>query len=277
MKSKTYLILFSLCLTFLACENVEVKRNLFYLPDQRASHSFDIYQPKNELQNRPALIAIHGGAWMSGDKEWGKRIGEEFAPLGYVVFSVNYRLSTEADGVWPAQINDLQAFVRYIKQNAREFRINPDKIASIGVSAGGHLAAMLALRDDPLGNGRVKVAAPLDGEHDMTLPGEECMADFDNIMTHVLGHPKPWSEAELKDISTVFRARPDVAFFIVHGERDPNVYVKNGDLLNTALKKAKARVEYVRIAGEEGDCHSSCWKKAEARKWLHEFMDRNLK
>ena len=69
------------------------------------------------------------------------------------------------------------------------------------MSAGGHLATMVALRDDPASpDGRVNVAINLDGEHDMTMPPEQVMADFDNILTAVMGHPAPWSDGELRDI-----------------------------------------------------------------------------
>ena len=84
---------------------------------------------------------------------------------------INYRRSGRPDGTWPAQIEDVQKALRYVRANARRFGVDPARIASLGMSAGGHLATMVALRDDPAGpDGRVRVAVNLDGEHDMTMP-----------------------------------------------------------------------------------------------------------
>jgi acetyl esterase/lipase len=145
------------------------------------------------------------------------------------------------------------------------------------MSAGGHLATMVALRDDPAGPaGRVNVAINLDGEHDMTMPPEQVMADFESILTAVMGHPAPWSDAELRDISTVTFARPDVSLLTVHGAGDDNVYVAQGDRITAELQSRGAETEYVRIDGKEGDCHDDCWRVSRARKAIHRFLDRKL-
>jgi acetyl esterase/lipase len=145
------------------------------------------------------------------------------------------------------------------------------------MSAGGHLATMVALRDDPASPaGRVEVAVNLDGEHDMTMPPEEVMDDFDDIMTKVMGHPAPWTAAELRDISTVTFARPDVSLLTVHGAADDNVYVAQGERITEALRSRGAEVEFVRIEGDAGDCHSDCWRVPVARRAIHRFLDRKL-
>ena len=257
----------------------EVTRNLSYDPTIDIYGTFDFYEPKSDSvrANRPAILAIHGGAWHGGDKAWGGQIARELCPFGYVVFSVNYRLSDEPNGDWPAQIEDVQNALKYIRANARRFRIDPNRIASLGMSAGGHLATMLALRDDPSSpQGRVTIAVNLDGEHDMTMPPEQVMADFENIMTHVMGHPSPWSDAELRDISTVTFARPDVSLLTVHGAGDDNVYVTQGERITAALQSIGAETEFIRIEGKEGNCHSDCWKVPNARKALHSFLGREL-
>jgi acetyl esterase/lipase len=239
----------------------------------------DVYEPPADSQrtNRPALIAIHGGAWKGGDKVWGENIAAEFCPYGYVVISVNYRLSGRLNAKWPAQIEDVQRALRYVRANAKRLRVDPDRIASIGMSAGGHLATMLALRDDPVSrHGRVSVAVNLDGEHDMTMDPSQVMADFDAILTAVMGHPVPWSEAELRDISTVTFARPDVAVLSIHGSGDDNVYVAQGQRLTDALKSKGAETEFIRIDGDDGNCHEDCWRVPAARIALHRFIDRKL-
>ena len=145
------------------------------------------------------------------------------------------------------------------------------------MSAGGHLATMAALRDDPAGpEGRVTTAINLDGEHDMTMPPEQVMADFDDILTTVMGHAAPWSDAELRDISTVMFARPDVSVLTIHGAGDDNVYVAQAERITAALRSKGAETELVRIDGEEGNCHEDCWKVPSARSAIHRFLDRRL-
>jgi acetyl esterase/lipase len=257
----------------------DVTENLSYDSTIDIYGTFDVYEPRTDRarSQRPAILALHGGAWKGGDKAWGQQFAEEFCPFGYVVFSINYRLSTRPDGRWPAQIKDVQNALKYIRANASRFRIDPTRVASLGVSAGGHLATMLALRDDPESpSGRVNIAINLDGEHDMTMPPAQVMADFESILTRVMGHAAPWSDDELRDISTVTFARPDVALLTIHGAGDDNVYVTQGERITAELRSRGAETEFVRLDGEEGNCHNDCWRVSRARKALHRFLDRKL-
>ena len=269
---------FAVCLS--SCEKpYDVSRELSYEATIGYDGTFDFYEPKSDSArtNRPAILAIHGGAWRGGDKAWGEQFAREFCPHGYVVFSINYRRAGRPNGTWPAQIEDVQKALKFVRANARQFRIDPNRIASLGMSAGGHLATMVALRDDPASpDGRVKFAINLDGEHDMTMRPDQVMADFESILTDVMGHAAPWSAAELRDISTVTFARPDVSVLTVHGAGDDNVYVEQGDRINAALKARGAETEYVRIEGREGRCHEDCWKVPRAREAIHRFLERKL-
>lgn len=260
-------------------EAYEAEKNLSYDPAIGLYGTFDFYEPRFDSvrSGRPSILAIHGGAWKGGDKAWGEQIAEELTPSGYVVFSINYRLAGRAGGTWPAQIEDVQNALKFIRANAARFRIDPDRIASMGMSAGGHLATMVALRDDPDGpHGRVNTAVNLDGEHDMTMPPEQVMDDFERILTEVMGHGPPWSAEKLRDISTVTFSRPDVAVLTVHGAGDDNVYVAQAERLTAALRSAGAETEFIRIEGSEGNCHSDCWRVPRAREAIHRFLNRRL-
>jgi len=265
----------------LGCESAayDVTRNLSYDSTIGVHGTFDFYEPESDggRADRPAVVAIHGGAWRGGDKAWGRQIAEELCPFGYVVFSINYRLSSRPDGTWPAQIEDVQKALKHIRASSRQFRLDPGRIATLGMSAGGHLATMAALRDDPASpDGRVNVAINLDGEHDMTMAPEEVMDDFDDIMSDVMGHPAPWSAAELRDISTVTFARADVSLLTVHGAGDANVYVAQGERITAELRSRGAEAELIRLEGGAGDCHSDCWRVPVARRAIHRFLDRKL-
>ena len=263
------------------CESAtyDVEADLTYDSSIGYDGTFDFYEPASDSSraNRPAILAIHGGAWRGGDKAWGEQFADELCPFGYVVFSINYRRSSRPNGTWPAQIEDVQKALKFIRANAARFRIDPKRIASLGLSAGGHLATMVALRDDPASpDGRVHVAINLDGEHDMTMPPEHVMADFEAILTAVMGHGAPWSDAELRDISTVTFARSDVSLLTVHGASDDNVYVTQGERITAALQSKGAEAEFIRIEDKDGDCHEDCWKVPRARKAIHRFLDRKL-
>jgi acetyl esterase/lipase len=257
----------------------DVHRNIPYDSTLDIYGQLDFYEPlaDSARERRPAILAIHGGAWMTGDKAWGGAVAKELVPYGYVVFSINYRLSDEPNGDWPAQIEDVQKALRFIRANASRFRIDPTRIASLGMSAGGHLATMVALRYDPVGaDGRVSVAVNLDGEHDMTMPPDQVMADFENILTNAMGHGPPWSDAELKDISTLTFVRPDVSVLTIHGVGDDNVYFPQGERITSALLAVGAKAEFVRVDGKEGSCHSECWRAPVALDAIHRFLDREL-
>lgn len=264
---------------FLAgCTCYDTRSNLSYDPASVPWGVFDLYTPTclGAKEPYPVIFYVHGGAWQMGDKSEGQQFADEFCPSGYAVVSINYPLSiaTPPTGVWPAQINACEKALRWVRANAQTFHLDPDHIASMGVSAGGHLATMLGLRDDPQGPaGRVRFVVDLDGEQDMKL-GDACMSDYTSIMTKVLGHGPPFTDAELTDISTVQRARPDVGVFICHGTKDPNVYFVNATELNAALLAAHADVEMRTV---NDTCHGNCWKDPAVLPHLHSWLDARLK
>lgn len=107
--------------------------------------------PTLENGLHPGLIFVHGGGWASGgrfDNGFDQEI-KRASEKGYVAASIDYRLATrDKDGQtifpWPSQIQDVKCAVRWLKSRATEFRLDPERIAVMGVSAGGHLAGMAA-------------------------------------------------------------------------------------------------------------------------------------
>lgn len=97
----------------------------------------------------PATIIVHGGGWVRGDRS--VDVSPLFAPLsraGIAWFSIDYRLSSDISQ-FGAAIEDVESAIRFVKAHAQEYRIDPDRIALIGESAGGQLAAMAALKPAP--------------------------------------------------------------------------------------------------------------------------------
>lgn len=228
-----------------ACAGVKHKNNLTYNADIGYSGTFDYYEPKlGNSKNRPAIIAIHGGAWQIGDKSWGEQVAEEFTSRGYVVFSINYRHAP--DHRWPAQLEDVTAAYNYFKGTAAVWKINPDRITAFGISAGGHLAAHLGLRE---------------GIPFMTANGESDLVtirDQDHNLEKVLG-PRPWSTELLKDFSPVEFITSEAQALIIHSTGDYDVDYQHAVRFHQLLSAANADVTFVAI---HDNCHNKCWKDA---------------
>ena len=114
--------------------------------DSRVLH-LDAYYKKGK-KPQPAVILIHGGGWKSGNKSQMKIFAQEIASKGYSCFSIEYRLSPEAQ--YPAAIFDVKNAIKYIKANAKKFNVNPDKVAVLGCSSGGQMAALIGTTNNNL-------------------------------------------------------------------------------------------------------------------------------
>ena len=106
----------------------------------------EVFTPPNESDEQPqaraAVLLVHGGGWVQGDRSQLRGYGVQLARYGFVCVCSEYRLATEAP--WPAQIEDVNLALRWMRQHASELGIDADKIAVSGNSAGGHLALMAA-------------------------------------------------------------------------------------------------------------------------------------
>ena len=120
-----------------------VQRDLVY---SSSGQLMDLYQPLSSPLGpaRPAIVMIHGGCWAWGSKEEYLDYAPLFAERGFTVMAINYRLVSGNKNQWPAQSEDVSEAVWYLRRNAEVLGVNPDKIAAMGMSAGGHLAGWLA-------------------------------------------------------------------------------------------------------------------------------------
>jgi len=108
------------------------------------AQKLDIYQPKKIKTNCPVVVFIHGGAFKMGDKAgfMDQTAIKKIVDAGFIVASINYRLSSEA--LYPAQIHDVKAAIRFLRANSEKYKINSEKVISWGGSAGGCLSALAA-------------------------------------------------------------------------------------------------------------------------------------
>lgn len=125
-------------------EQIEVIEDLAYASTDNPKQTLHLVVPKERTSDDPLplVVFIHGGAWRAGDKRGGiGRVSRLVASGDFVGASIGYRLTGEA--IWPAQIHDCKAAIRWLKKNASEYGYDPDRIAVMGSSAGGHLVCML--------------------------------------------------------------------------------------------------------------------------------------
>lgn len=187
--------------------------------------TLDVYVPRRS-QPAPAVLAIHGGGWRSGSKLNWYRHARKLARAGFVVVAINYRHAPRFP--FPAQIHDCKAAVRWMRQNARTYRFDPERIGVLGYSAGGHLAALLATSDPESGlEGPVPVA-----ESDIStrvqavaVGGAPCdLESFDEetrVLDFWLGgsrreRPENWRQAS----PATWLTADDPPFHFFHGRRD---------------------------------------------------------
>lgn len=121
-------------------------KNLDYVGDGLVRHQMDIYIPRGLYRPAPAIVYIHGGAWLAGQKGSAMDFLDELYNQGYVIADINYRLSQ--DSIFPAQIYDCKTAIRYLKTHAARFRVDTSRVGVIGHSAGGHLAALLGTSEN---------------------------------------------------------------------------------------------------------------------------------
>ena len=122
--------------------SVAEKRNIIYCSLGERKLLLDVFYPAaRSKQNRAAIMIIFGGGWRSGNRTQHYPLAQRLADLGYVCFTPEYRLSTEA--LFPSAVYDLKSALRWIHANAKTYNVDTNKIAVMGFSAGGELAAFL--------------------------------------------------------------------------------------------------------------------------------------
>ena len=123
-------------------KNINAKFNQVYHTDGSRKLLMDLFTPTEGPSVKPAIVVVHGGGWKNGDKNKFRALAVHFAKRGYVVAAIEYRLAREA--FFPAGIQDCNAATIYLRQHAKQLGIDPNRIAAVGGSAGGHLVGLMA-------------------------------------------------------------------------------------------------------------------------------------
>src|SRR5215471_12306948 len=129
---------------------VMTRNDIFFAEHDGVKLLADFYSPKG-LDGAPVLVAVHGGGWQVGDRKFYRNWGNYLARNGIAVFAIEYRLMKPGVKTWPGAVYDTKAAVQYVRAQAAELGINPDRIGLVGDSAGSHLSALVALAgEEPL-------------------------------------------------------------------------------------------------------------------------------
>ncbi|MBN2084594.1 MAG: alpha/beta hydrolase [Anaerolineales bacterium] len=245
----------------------------------------DVYYPKSGGP-WPVLIYIHGGSWRELDKAEGEG-WHHLNDQGILVVSVNYRLAT-SDIKFPAMIQDVMCAVRFLRAHRAEYNINPGKIAAIGASAGGHLAALLGTADASAGfdvgeyldqSSRVQAVVTLSGLSDFTqvVEGGVSMAIY-----FAFGALAGTNNTLLAPASPVTYITPDdPPFLILHGDKDGVVPIQQALTLEERLTAAGVPSTLVIVYGGDhslnplpGKTTEPTWE--EISRMIREFLLANL-
>lgn len=214
--------------------------------DDGVALKMDIYFPdKDGLW--PAVVYVHGGSWMQGDKAEAAGLAKWLNPLGFIVVSLNYRMYPAVK--FPALIEDVKCGIRSIRAHAAEYNLDAKRIGAYGVSAGGHLVALMGTSDASQGwdvgqytdqSSRLQAVVDLSGPSDLTIIypnyglGTVIMMAFGiKPAQRVVGSPTTYATAD------------DPPFLIFHGDKDPTVPVQQGQLMYDALFKAGVQAKLV--------------------------------
>ena len=233
--------------------------NVAYTDSTNPPQLLDVYLPADDSSARPMVIYIHSGSWQEGDKAEHPEMYVPLVEAGYVVFSINYRLTGEA--AYPAQIYDCKAAVRWARAHAQEYGGDPARIAAVGSSAGAHLAALLGTTGDVKeleGNAgsdgvssRVQAVVDWFGPTDLTLVQAAEGYDITPVAMLLGGEPKERMDMAKLASPAAFVSADDPPFLIIHGTEDPVVPFVLSQVMAGKLSKAGASVELIPVPGGE--------------------------
>lgn len=245
-----------------------------YVGDGEAWHTLDIYLPKVEKETYPVVIHIYGSAWFSNNSKGMADLHTICAALldaGYAVVTPNHRASTDA--LYPAQIHDIKAVIRFVRGEAAKYRLDSSFVGISGFSSGGHLASLAAttnglktytLGDDTIDlegslgaytsqSSRVDAACDWSGPVDLqNMDCGEAMRMPKSPEEVMIGAPMEGNENKYALLSPItFVGKKNAPIHIFHGQKDNVVPVCQGERFYEALKGAGAKCDCV-IESEGG-------------------------
>ncbi len=246
---------------------VHIRRHVSFTRQGGRTLRLDVTVPSAAVpgggSRRPALMQIHGGGWVIGDKrEQGLPLLGHMSAQGWVGFNVNYRLSPGVG--FPDHLIDLKRGLAWIREHADDYDVDPDFICVTGGSAGGHLTALMALTSSDkrlqpgfeLADTSVAAAIPFYGIYDFTPGGTfgedpEVFTRFlEPIVMKAFLEDEPEKFRDASPIHRIHEGAPP--FLVVHGDHDTLAPVEDARSFVAALRQVSTQpVLYAELAGAQ--------------------------
>jgi acetyl esterase/lipase len=271
---------------------VTVLHDIRYREGNSAQWKLDLAVKKDARgKARPGILVIHGGGWLEGDKSSfaSREHGVpgnivDFAAVGFVAASVNYRLSREAP--FPAALEDCKTAVRWLRAHAKDYNLDPARVGTYGNSAGGHLALLMATAgedgrleaDGPYPDQSSAVQAVASDSGPIDLTEQYRLGALRQVCVQFMGGPPEGARAAAyKRASPSDQISPRMpALLLMYGVDDNQVPVETADRFVLSLGRAGLKdVSYYRLA-RVGHCPHSLIRLASLRPVVTEFFVRTL-
>ena len=264
------------------CNKADIYQNIEYANIDGEPLLIDLYLPKNAAKPLPIIVWVHGGGWASGSKD--ACLSTRFIEHGYAAASISYRLSGIAP--LPAQIHDCKGGIRWLRANAKQCNIDPDRIGVFGESSGGHLVALLGTSggvEELEGNvgGNLGYSSDVQAVCDFFGPANMIkMYDFFRgsnaikMLTALFDGDLPETEALARLASPdEYIDSCDPPFLIMHGQLDKVVPIDQSIQFHKDLKEKGVDVEFICVP----DAGHGLIDRPESKKQIIKFFDKHLK
>lgn len=264
----------------LASHTSKIEKDVTYCTADNVDLKLDLYFPKSLNGPTPVVVYVHGGGWTSGSKDDGAGTVDFPALLdaGFIVGSVNYRLAPQAQ--FPAMIEDVKCAIRFLRTNASQYNINPNKIGAWGGSAGGHLVSLLGTTDQSAGfdmgqyldqSSRVQAVVDMFGPADLTGAISQ---NYNNLKTNVFGNFDPAKASPVTYITP-----DDPPFLILQGDADTTVPLSQSQEFYNKLTAAGVPAQLVIVHGGPHGLNSpnETPSRSELTQMIVNFFNQHLK
>ncbi len=241
---------------------METRKAVQYGTHDGAALVGDLWLPEGP-ESCPAIVAVHGGGFQAGSRDIYQYMSPYLAERRYAVFSIDYRLIRDGANRYPAAVHDVRAAVQWVRSHAAELKIDPERLALMGDSAGAYLSALVALagdtpayahayRDDPYASvsTQVKAVVGVYGSYDLMAAWEHNLVarPTDNVSENLMGFPpmqdrRAWYAAS--PIAHATFANNRTAFLLVWGTNDDICLPRQSEAFLLALKQARFYVRTV--------------------------------